>query len=136
MSTFALRRIEAVSGRQVFYMLLVDGAAQMDEFEATLTRAEKRSMAKIYFYMNEVANNRTLPVTKFRDITPHKANVKEYEFKDGDLRVYAIASYGGKIIVMGGYKNRQAKDIVAFRSMKNRYMKQMQQKHGKNRTAK
>ena len=53
-------------------------------------------------------------------------------FKAGNLRVYAIANYGGKIIVLGGYKNRQAKDIVAFRSIKKRYLEHLKQNNGKN----
>ena len=72
--------------------------------------------------MNEVANNRTLPNTKFKDVTPKKEKVKEYEFKDGDLRVYGISTFGGKIIIMGGYNNRQKKDYRSFRSMKEQYL--------------
>ena len=82
-------------------------------------------MEKIYFYMNEIANNRTLPKTKFRDVTPQKERIKEYEFKDGNLRVYAISTFGGKIIIMGGYKNRQKKDFSAFRSLKRQYLEQL-----------
>ncbi|MBO4417207.1 MAG: hypothetical protein J5801_03690 [Bacteroidales bacterium] len=75
--------------------------------------------------MNEVANNRTLPKTKFRDVTPAKERVKEYEFKDGNIRIYGISTFGGKIIIMGGYKNRQTKDFRAFRSLKKQYLKQL-----------
>ena len=78
--------------------------------------------------MNEVANNRTLPYTKFRDITPKKEKVKEYEFKEGDLRVYGISKYGGKIIILGGYKNKQKKDYRTFRSMKEQFLRQETEK--------
>lgn len=124
MSKFALQNIEAVQGKQTFEKLLVDGVAPFDTFEQELEEQNKRSLEKIYFYMNEVANNRTLPNTKFKDVTPEKEKIKEYEFKDGDLRVYGISKFGGKIIIMGGYKNRQKKDYRTFRSLKDQYLSQ------------
>ena len=125
MAIFALKLIGAVSGKQVFQKLLVNGIAPFDEFEKDLEDHDRRSLEKIYYYMNEVANNRTLPKTKFRDVTPAKERVKEYEFKDGNLRVYAISAFGGKIIIMGGYKNRQKKAFTAFRSLKRQYLEQL-----------
>lgn len=124
MSKFALRHIDAVEGLQTFEKLVVDGVAPFDTFENELEIKYRRSLEKIYFYMNEVANIRTLPNTKFKDVTPEKEKVKEYEFKEGDLRVYAIKTIGGKIIIMGGYKNRQKKDYRTFRSLKEQYLKQ------------
>ena len=124
MSKFTLQNIEAVQGKQTFEKLLVDGVAPFDTFEQGLEEQNKRSLEKIYFYMNEVANNRTLPNTKFKDVTLEKEKVKEYEFKDGDLRVYGISKFGGKIIIMGGYKNRQKKDFRTFRSLKEQYLSQ------------
>lgn len=125
MAIFALKMMGAVRGRQVFQKLLVNGIAPFDEFEKDLEDQDRRSLEKIYYYMNEVANNRTLPKTKFRDVTPQKERIKEYEFKDGDLRVYAISTFGGKIIIMGGYKNRQKKDFSAFRSLKRQFLEQL-----------
>ena len=124
MPKFALQNIEAVQGNQTFEKLLIDGVSPFDTFEDNLEAKDKRSLEKIYFYMNEVANNRTLPNTKFKDVTPKKEKVKEYEFKDGDLRVYGISKYGGKIIILGGYKNRQQKDYRTFRSLKEQYLNQ------------
>lgn len=124
MSKFALQIIDAVHGNQTFEKLLVDGVAPFDTFENGLKAQNRRSLEKIYFYMNEVANNRLLPKTKFRDVTPQKEKVKEYEFKDGDLRVYAISKPGGKIVILGGCKNRQEKDFRTFRSLKAQYLKQ------------
>lgn len=124
MSRFALQNIDAVEGNQTFEKLLVDGVSPFDLFENELETKDRRSLEKIYFYMNEVANNRTLPNTKFKDVTPKKEKVKEYEFKDGDLRVYGISKYGGKIIILGGYKNQQKKDYRTFRSLKEQYLNQ------------
>ncbi|MCR5714191.1 MAG: hypothetical protein K6F98_04600 [Bacteroidales bacterium] len=128
MPTFALGNIDAVQGTQSFEKLFVDGVAPFDIFETHLEIKYRRSLEKIYFYMNEVANNRTLPNTKFRDITPKKEKIKEYEFKDGDLRVYGISKFGGKIIILGGYKNKQQKDYRAFRSLKEQFLRQETEK--------
>ncbi|MBQ0077296.1 MAG: hypothetical protein KBS55_01500 [Bacteroidales bacterium] len=124
MPKFELEKIDAVQGNQTFEKLLVNGVAPFDEFEQQMEEQNRRSLEKIYYYMNEVANNKTLPNTKFKDVTPKNATVKEYEFKDGDLRVYGISKPGGKIIIIGGYKNRQKKDFKAFRSLKSQYLNQ------------
>jgi len=124
MSKFALQRIDAIQGNQTFEKLIVNGDCPFDSFEKNLESKYRRSLEKIYFYMNEVANNKPLPNTKFKDVTPKKEKVKEYEFKDGDLRVYGISSYGGKIIILGGNKNHQKKDFRAFRSLKKQYLKE------------
>ncbi|NMB37089.1 MAG: hypothetical protein GX993_03475 [Bacteroidales bacterium] len=131
MSKFALVNIDAVQGIQMFEKLVVDGVAPFDTFEDELEGKDRRSLEKIYFYMNEVANIRTLPNTKFKDITPRKENVKEYEFKEGNLRVYAIKKFGGKIIILGGYKNRQKQDLRKFRSLKEQYLNQEIEKTNK-----
>ena len=73
--------------------------------------------------MQQIANLNSLPKNKFRDITPNKELVKEYEFKKGDLRVFAIKTEGGQIVVLGGYKNSQKADIKKFQELKKRYLK-------------
>lgn len=79
----------------------------------------------LFSYMEFIANGKTLPYTKFKDITPKKEQEKEYEFKTKHLRVYAIKKKNGKIIIMGGYKNSQKKDISKFRSIKEEYIKSL-----------
>ena len=78
----------------------------------------------IYSLMEDVADNKLLPKEKFRDITINKNDkIKEYEFKSKHLRVYAIKARDGKVVVMGGYKNHQKKDIKRFRFIKSKYIK-------------
>ena len=128
MNKFALETIDAIKGKQRFEKLLVDGVCLFDEFEKNLEKKYKRNLQKIYYYMESVANNMSLPCTKFKDVTPDKETVKEYEFKDGDLRVYAISTYGGKIVVLGGYKNAQKADFRHFRSIKKEYLKEVKKR--------
>jgi putative component of toxin-antitoxin plasmid stabilization module len=62
-----------------------------------------------------------LPKEKFRDITPQKQQVKEFEIKKGDLRVYLIKEQG-HIVILGGKKGSQNEDVKQFRSIKQRYL--------------
>lgn len=124
MSKFALDRIEAIEGNQDFYKLKIDGVCLLDSFEDENKSNKKYfgEIGSIYGLMERLANNQGLPAKKFRDITPQNEKVKEYEFKSKNLRVYAIKCEGGKIVILGGYKNRQKKDLRTFRGIKKQYL--------------
>lgn len=124
MAKFALKRLEAIKGKQVFEKLIVDGNCYFDDFEERVSKNPKYAseLASIYLYMERVADGAGMPKTKFKDITPSKEIVKEYEFKSKNLRVYAIKAKNGKIVILGGTKNRQKKDISKFRGIKKRYL--------------
>jgi len=124
MGTFVLRKISSLRGFQTFYKLYIDDKCQFDEFESSIKNNErlKNELAKIYAYMEFVANGVSLPSSKFKDITPKKQTVKEYEFKSRQLRLYAIKTSKGKIVVLCGYKNNQNRDIRTFRSIQKRYL--------------
>lgn len=124
MNEYTLIRIEAIEGTQTFYKLKANGQCQFDEYEEEIRSSGQYidELESIYAYMEEVANNKLLPKTKFRDITlNNKDAIKEYEFKSKHLRVYAIKGNNGKIIVLGGTKNAQKKEIKRFRSIKRDY---------------
>nr|WP_302828664.1 hypothetical protein [uncultured Bacteroides sp.] len=122
MSKFALEKIELIKGRQTFNKLLVDGKAPFDSFTEELEEQYESELGSIYYRMEAVANLQSLPKDKFRELKGGKGDVKEYEFKSKHLRVYAIHQKDGKIVVMGGYKNSQDKDITTFRALKKQYI--------------
>lgn len=123
MHTFTVRKIEAVEGVQQFLQLEINGRGQLDVFEESLRGSTyEREFAVMLTYMEYVANNGSLPQTRFRDITPAKDPVKEYEFKSKHLRIYACRYPGGKLIILGGKKSDQKKDITRFRSLKKQYL--------------
>ncbi|MDR7211997.1 hypothetical protein [Flavobacterium piscis] len=129
MPKFALSNIEAINGKQTFNQLEVNDQKQLDIFETELKDTTYISeFGTLLTYMEYVANNRTLPHTKFKDITPQKQKVKEYEFKSKHLRIYAIQQMNGKIIVLCGFKNNQKEDINKFRSLKKLYLESLIQK--------
>jgi hypothetical protein len=127
MIIFALKKIEAVLGKQVFYDLVINGVNQSDQFNKTIANnpqllAEKRV---ILSYMNCISNLQLLPKNKFRDITPKKEDSKEYEIKTKHLRVYLFhLEKSGKIAALWGFKTSQKSDIERFRKMKKDYFNQ------------
>jgi len=125
MPTFVLRKIKTVLGKQEFFELFIDNESQFEKyFEEVKTNPQYYSEFKtILSYMNLVAELRMIPKEKFKDITPEKENVKEYEFKSKHLRVYVFhLEKTGKIVVWGGFKNSQQDDIDKFRSIKKRFL--------------
>lgn len=125
MSTFALRKVEAVKAKQELDELMIDGVGQLELFEQELREKHSRYLTEfemLFAYIQYVANGQSLSDTKFRDITPDGESVKEYEFKSKHLRLYAIKKPNGKIILLGGLKTTQKADFRRFRSLKVQYL--------------
>lgn len=123
MSKFALEDMPEVKGQIKFKKLIVDGVCQYDEFCKQIEEEGnlKKQLIGVMSNMNQVAQMKRLPRQKFRDITPKKELIKEFEIKKGDIRVYIIKEQG-HIVVLGGKKSAQDEDIKQFRSIKNRYL--------------
>lgn len=134
MSKFVIKNIREVNGIQECKQIVIlkndenpeaiseEQPGVFDEYQAELQQKYTNSFIGIVSIMNRVANLQTVSPDKFKDITPHGESVKEFEFKFGDLRVYAIKIPGGKLTILCGYKNRQKKDISKFRSLKKQYL--------------
>jgi len=127
MLIFALQEITEIKGRLKFFKLLTDGTCEYDEFEKKIeTNGNLVSeLITIVTRMHELADLKTLPENKYRNITPKKENNKEYEIKTKHLRVYLFHDRNtGHIIVCGGVKGTQRSDIKHFRNIKKEYFKQ------------
>ncbi|MDY0140616.1 MAG: hypothetical protein RBR97_01830 [Bacteroidales bacterium] len=125
MVKYSFNEITGINGLQSIFKLKIDKRCQFDEFENEVIAQGQYidEISSIYALMEDVANNKLLPKTKFRDITINKKDKnKEYEFKTKHLRVYAIKTSAGKIIMLGGYKNTQKKDIARFRNIKKTFL--------------
>lgn len=123
MSKFALKKLPQLKGRIPFSMLEIDGKCQFEDFCAQIEHDGnlKKQLVTAMSRMDQVANLKLLPVSKFRDITNQKETVKEFEIKTPDLRIYLIKEEG-HIVILGGKKNTQRDDIREFRSIKQRYL--------------
>lgn len=146
MSKFVLKNIAAIKGNQQFKQLVVlpDNSnetsiqneiirlesqnveviikGQLDIYEDALEKKYTNSFERILGTMNIVANNGKPSGEKYHELEDFTYGIKEYEFKCGDLRIYAIKIYSGKLIIFGGYKNNQKPDISKFRSLKKQYL--------------
>jgi len=127
MQDFRLLDIEEIQGLFRFYKLVKNSICQFDDFESLInnegTYATELNRAKAI--MEDFANKLSLPITKLRPLTQDRnEKFKEYEIKTENLRVYFFILPGrGDIVVLGGKKTKQKKDIKIFRKIKNEYLK-------------
>lgn len=127
MTKFALKCVEEVVGKIKIFKLIVNDNCEYDVFEIQIKTEGSYSseLITIQSRLQEVADGKLLPKEKFRNITPKKELLKEYEIKTRHLRVYLFhEEKKGRIIVYGGKKVTQEKDIVHFRRLKREYFNQ------------
>jgi putative component of toxin-antitoxin plasmid stabilization module len=125
MHTFALLKIHEINGKISFYKLSINGKCEFDQFEREISKDGnlKRELINVQTLLQEVADGNLLPENKFRDLTPKGEPVKEYEIKTKHLRVYFFyESEEERIIVCGGKKTSQKKDIARFQRVKKDYL--------------
>lgn len=112
---FAIEKLEAVrrNGKVQFFKLIKDGVCWFDDFyEEQMNDARNASdLKKILTIMDYMAEtNAILPKEKFNSIKQGK-NVVGYEFKKNELRVYCLKPTPNVVVVFGGYKKNQEKDV-------------------------
>ena len=127
MRRIELKRLEVIEGRQTFEKMILDGRDLLEEFERSLEERYRSEMRTIYAWMQMVADLRPVPGTRYHAISDGNDGFREYEFKSKHLRIYAFTKLDGKIVVMGGKKNRQRRDIKRFKELKRLYIKYLQE---------
>ena len=129
MRNFELKKFESIVGKQDFYDLKINGLSQYEEFNKIINTdylAYKTEVFTMFSYMDLVSNLKTLPKTKFREITPKKENIKEYEIKSKHIRVYLFhVENSGKIVAYWWLKKNQKENIISFRKIKKEYIDQL-----------
>ena len=118
MFTFALNELEEVFG---YYKLVVDEECQFDNFQSILQKSSIKSLTKIFRYMEWKQDGHSLPKDKYRQLQPTQ-EVPDYEFKGDNIRVYNIDIEGFGIIILGGFKGNQKKDISKLREIKENFV--------------
>jgi hypothetical protein len=135
MSQFALKKVEEITGKIPFYLLYIDDVCEYNEFESLIQKegTYTKQLLTAQTRMQMISQGHLLPKEKFKDITPELSKkqqqqncpppIKEYEIKTDHLRIYLIEhTPSGKIIVCGGKKKSQSKDIQKFRKIKDDYL--------------
>ena len=118
MCIFAVEKIEQVrdDGKIHFFKLFKDKRCFFDEFVNDIrgNSNDYKSFVSLVAIMDFMAeNDSNLPSKKFNAIKKGK-NVIGYEFKKDDLRVYCVKKEPNVIVILGGYKKNQEKDIDKF----------------------
>jgi hypothetical protein len=128
MPNFALKEIEGLDTKEMMYQLIIDGIPQLDKYEENLQSSYQSQFRSLISLIEESGNFKLLPKNKFR-VLDSTDGVKEFEYKTKDLRVYAIKTDDGRIIVLAGFKNRQDKEMRKFRQIKAQYLESLKTKN-------
>lgn len=118
MCIFAVGKIEQIrdDGKIHFCKLFKDNRCFFDDFVNSIrgNSNDYKSFVSLVAIMDFMAENDSkMPSKKFNSIKKGK-NVIGYEFKKDDLRVYCVKKEPNVIVILGGYKKNQKKDIDKF----------------------
>jgi len=110
----------------VVHELCKDGESLFNKFADEIVKDANliSKFAKVISIIEHSANRMKMPQTKFKQLEVGKqVSCKVYEAKAGIIRVYMFAEkHTGRIIVLGGKKNNQDKDIkLVIRTIKDYY---------------
>jgi hypothetical protein len=123
MRNFALLNIDQVKGRIKFYKLVINGECAFDRFCENFTRKQdEKKLIRILARMESLSNHGRLGPSQFSELA-RSANdkIKDYEIKVKPYRVYFFKDDCGYIVVLGGTKNSQPRNINNLRNIKQEY---------------
>lgn len=120
MRKFALIDIDQVKGKIKFRKLVIDDRCLFDDFcDSFKSRRDLSKLRRIFMIMELVANIRRLGSSMFRELKrENNDNIKDYEIKVKPYRVYFFKDECNNIVVLGGTKGSQSRDIKKLRSIK------------------
>lgn len=126
MVKYSLKKITAVKGKISIYKLLINDCCEFDDFcQLLIEKHHDDVIGSIHSTLEGYANLLMLPKTRFRELKrPKSDKIKDYEVKSGRYRAYLFKDYNGGIVVFGGTKGTQDRDIKRFRSIKQDYIKE------------
>ncbi len=133
MTTFVVTQIEDFETNQKVNKLFRNGKCILDEFikEIKADRNLSEEIGDLFAIIEDVANEERLPKTKYRNLhLSKKLKYSPYEAKSKHLRLYLFHDKeNGQIIVLGGKKGTQLKDLSKFDKIIQEYTKYVQQKN-------
>ena len=106
------------------YELCVNGKSLFEEFFTQIENTGNlmASLASAIRIVEDTANLQLRPKNKFRLIVGHTLTCKIYEAKSGSIRIYLFHEENtGRIIVTGGLKDDQEKDINSIKKIIKEY---------------
>ncbi|HPS70896.1 MAG TPA: hypothetical protein PLM70_01450 [Bacteroidales bacterium] len=123
MCNFAVEKIPALCGnRYIIKKLIRNGVSKYDEYMNSLNDKIK---LKICSYITYFSDYNSIPnPQKLNLIQDDKIEVQLWEFKYNEFRLYCFDDNEGKVLVLGGTKNTQKKDIANFKKTVKEYLKE------------
>ena len=110
---YEIKDCDLVNNRNgyTFKKMYINGVCQFDDFyeEVYASKNEYKNLVAIMALM-QCFSDILLPKEKFRQIKDLDRN-DIYEFKKKGLRVYVLLCKPDVVIILGGYKKNQKKDI-------------------------
>ena len=110
---YEIKDCDLVNNRNgyTFKKMYINGVCQFDDFyeEVHASKNEYKNLVSIMALM-QCFSDILLPKEKFRQIKDIDRN-DVYEFKKKGLRVYVLLWKPDVVIILGGYKKDQKKDI-------------------------
>ncbi len=130
MSKFAIIKLNLIDVKREkipFFKLVINNRCPYDKFYKEILNSNLSSQnIQISTRLVAIAegNQHILPPQKFRQLKRDKNdNLIDYEIKTKNLRLYFFKDENSRIIVLGGMKGNQDKDLKKFRKIKKEYFK-------------
>jgi hypothetical protein len=107
----------------IFYKLEIKGKCGYDDFTDRYKRSHKAHINNIEQNIDWLSEGNNPIITRFKPLKrPKPDKYIDYEFIAGELRLYCFEDKGtGRIIVIGGFKKEQKKQIKTMRRIKTQY---------------
>ena len=118
MPTFVVIEFDQFKTKQKVNKLLRNGRCLVDEFVNEI-RGDKNlapELSELFATIEDVANSKIVPPNRYRKLHLKKnLNYTPYEAKSKYLRLYLIIDKEkGQVVVFGGKKGSQSKDLKNF----------------------
>ncbi|MCX6270511.1 MAG: hypothetical protein NTU44_04685 [Bacteroidetes bacterium] len=127
MPRFAVKEIEAFKTRTKVFKLLRDDKCDYDEFVLDIEKDNnlEPELSDIDAIIEDAADGKLLPGSKYHKIdSPKTICFSIFEAKNKHLRVYLLhENETGKILILGGKKKTQEKDIDRVHKIVKEYCK-------------
>lgn len=124
MSQYYLERLFELEGNQRIFKLYEEGKCEFNEFWKRIESEGNlvNELAVIFRRLEDISCGRRLPKEKYRKLQL-SLSWDAYEIKTKHLRVYLIKNpLDGQILIAGGKKTNQKKDIKRFERIAKRYL--------------
>ncbi len=113
MSEFSKRPTDGINNQQYsFYTIFIDGQSPYEQFCASLRQKRDIQVLRRLHAIMDRFGDTMMRSTMVRHISGGKSDRNDvYEFKKDNIRVYFILQRPDVMLLLGGFKGNQNKDI-------------------------